>query len=215
VNRWFILWSYSWTQTVGRNPPTAFIFWVTVSRVLSSSTYTQFNDRSLQSRLITEAHRHILHNSHSHTPSRNIFFVTAKASDCVKSDILPQNMAYYYKTWHITTKCDILPQNVAYYQKTWRITTKRGVLPQNMTYYHKTWHITTKCDILPHNMAYYHKTWHITTNTKFLRNTYSHWDILKHWVPPCSIPETTVFSHTHQQPTPTLNSTVKTYPICW
>jgi len=36
------------------------------------------------------------------------FFVTGKASYCVKCDTLPQNMIYYHKTWHITTKTKFL-----------------------------------------------------------------------------------------------------------
>jgi len=182
VHRWYILRSYSWTQTFWRNPPTAFIFWV-----LSSNMYTQFNDHSLQPGLFTKGHWRLLHNSHSHTATTNIFFWDwYKASDCVKRDILPQNVTHYHKNdilpqkWHITTKRHILPQHVTYYHKTWHITTKRDILPQNVTHYHKsdittkvtychnTWHITTKRDTLPQNVAYYRKTWHITTKRDIL-----------------------------------------------
>jgi hypothetical protein len=142
------------------------IFWVTNSAALSCNMYTQFNDQSLQPGLFTNAHWRLLHSSHAHAlPLIGIsFFVTGKASYCVKTrhitiKVTLYHETYYHKTWHfttkhITTKRDTLSQSTTYYHKTWRITTKRDILPQNVTHYHKTWHfttkhITTKRDILP------------------------------------------------------------------
>ena len=142
--------------------------------------YTQFND---QSQCFLQKHTGVFYIIRILIPLIGIsFFVTGKASYCVRRDILPQNMTYYHKKRHITTKhdtlsqkthyhkSDILPQNMTHYHNTWHITTKRDTLLQNMTYYHKS--DTLPQNILPQNVTHYHKSDILPQNVK---------DYLKTW----------------------------------
>jgi len=101
---------------------------VQYSTVLSSKMYTQFND---QSQCFLQKHTGVFYIIRILIPLIGIsFFVTGKASYCVRRDILPQNMTYYHKKRHITTKHDTLSQKTHYH--------KSDILPQNMTHYHNT-----------------------------------------------------------------------------